>query len=124
MPKTFEEVMRDTSKLLCGAKIRLPIAAWIRSQPVGTSFYQRQVASGIGASRQYMGRELDILCQLEMIQRLDRSEGDRRTFYLAIPSHPLWSVIDAVVVACTQITEPGSVTAIPPERVWPIGDSD
>ena len=87
--------LEELSTLWCGNHTRLPVMVWIRSQPSGTSFYQTELAEGVGVEHQYMGRELKVLCELEMLRALPPERGDRRKFYIANEDHPLWAIVDA-----------------------------
>ena len=51
MDDALQDVIRDVSKTLCGARLRLPVAIWIRTQPQGSVFYQRQIAKAIETDR-------------------------------------------------------------------------
>jgi len=97
----------EVSQHLFGRGMRLPIAAWIRSQPGGAAFYQRELAHGAGVDEQYVRRELDSLCALGMVVRERRAQGEVRQYYNADRDHPLWSIIDIAVVAVER-TEPAS----------------
>lgn len=116
MAETPDDVLRTVSKTLCGAQLRLPVAAWIRTQPEGSAFYQRQIAQGIGTDARYLGREMQILEQLGMIKPQPPSQArDVRRFYQADHSHPLWELVDTALVACTRLASragEGSVRGI------------
>ena len=109
MDGIVDDVIRTVSKTLCGAQLRLPVAAWIRTQPEGTSFYQRQISEAIRTDSRYIRREIHILEELGMINPQPSSnQREVRRFYQADPSHPLWAIIDATLTACTQIAEGSS----------------
>ena len=105
MDDNTQKVIRDVSKALCGAQLRLPVAVWIRTQPEGTVFYQRQIAKGIGTDARYLPREMQILEQLGMITPQPPRARDVRRFYQADHTHPLWTLIDTALTACTQIAQ-------------------
>ena len=104
MDDRLREVIRDVSKALCGARLRLPVAIWIRAQPEGTLFYQRQIAQGIGTDARYLRREMQVLEQLGMIKPQPPSHArDVRRFYQADHSHPLWELVDTALAVCTRL---------------------
>ena len=103
MDDNTQQVIRNVSRTLCGARLRLPVAIWIRTQPEGTVFYQRQIANGIGTDARYLPREMQILEQLGMITPQPPRAGDVRRFYRADHTHPLWELIDTALGACTRL---------------------
>lgn len=104
MDDSLQEVIRKVSKTLCGARLRLPVAIWIRTQPEGSVFYQRQIAEGIGADARYLRREIQILEELGMIKPHPPAHSrEIRRFYQADHTHPLWALIDTTLTACTQL---------------------
>ena len=104
MDDRLQEVIRDVSKTLCGARLRLPVAIWIRTQPEGSAFYQRQIAKGIGTDARYLGREMQVLEQFGMIKPQPPTRAsDVRRFYQADHTHPLWELIDTALIACTRL---------------------
>ena len=104
MDDNTQQVIRDVSKTLCGARLRLPVAIWIRTQPQDSVFYQRQIAKGIGTDARYLPREMQILEQLGMITpQPPTGARDVRRFYQADHTHPLWEPIDTALTACSQI---------------------
>ena len=108
MDDNLQVVIRDVSKALCGARLRLPVAIWIRTQPEGTVFYQRQIAKGIGTDARYLGREMQVLEQLGMIEsRPPARARDVRRFYQADHTHPLWELIDAALAVCGRLAREG-----------------
>ena len=107
MDDNTQQVIRDVSRTLCGAQLRLPVAIWIRTQPEGTVFYQRQIANGIGTDARYLPREMQILEQLGMITPQPPRARDVRRFYQANPTHPLWELIDAALTACSRLAQQG-----------------
>ena len=103
MTGTVDDTIRTVSKMLCGAQLRLPVAIWIRSQPRGTGFYQRQIAQALQTDSRYLRREFHILHQLGMLTpQPSRDNSDVRRFYQANHTHPLWAIIDTAAAACTQ----------------------
>lgn len=112
MPGVDAYPLDEVSALLFGRSIRLPVAAWIRSLPEGAAFYQREVAEAIGTQAQYMRRELDILCDLGMVIREPRANGELRQFYVAERSNPLWSIIDAAVIASGSHAAPTGLRSV------------
>ena len=112
MDDNLQEAIRDVSKTLCGARLRLPVAIWIRTQPDGSVFYQRQIAKGIGTDARYLGREMQVLEQLGMIEsRPPARARDVRRFYRADHAHPLWELVDTALVACTRLATRGGERA-------------
>lgn len=106
MDDNTQKVIRDVSKTLCGARLRLPVAIWIRTQTPNSVFYQRQIAEGIGTDARYLRREMQILEQLGMITPQPPTRArDVRRFYQADHTHPLWTLIDTALTACTQIAQ-------------------
>ena len=78
------------------------MAIWIRTQPDGGVFYQRQIAQGIGTDTRYLGREMQVLEQLGMIKPQPPARArDVRRFYQADHTH--WELIDTALVACTRL---------------------
>ncbi|MCY4368409.1 MAG: hypothetical protein OXF41_03085 [bacterium] len=106
MDDTTQEVIRNVSKTLCGARHRLSVAIWIRTQPQDSRFYQRQIAEGIGTDARYVRREMRILQQLGMITPQPPTRDVRR-FYQADHTHPLWTIIDATLTACAELDRQG-----------------
>ena len=108
MADNTQQVIRDVSKTLCGAQLRLPVAIWIRTQPQDSPFYQRQIAEGIGTDARYLRREMQILEQLGMITPQPPTRArDVRRFYQADHTHPLWAIIDTTLTACTELDRMG-----------------
>ena len=108
MDDALQAIIRDVSKTLCGARLRLPVAIWIRTQPQGSVFYQRQIAKAIGTDARYLGREMQVLQQLGMIKSQPSPRvRDVRRFYKADHSHPLWALIDTALAVCTQLARAG-----------------
>ena len=103
MDDNTQEVIRNVSKTLCGARQRLSVAIWIRTQPQDSSFYQRQIAEGIGTDARYVRREMRILQQLGMITPQPPRGRDVRRFYQADHTHPLWAIIDTTLTACAEL---------------------
>ena len=97
-------VLAPVSKVLCGARHRLPVAVWIHGLADGTAFWAARVAKGVGVASRYVGTELDRLEQLGMIHRQtpDRP-GDIRRLYVTVPAHPLWAVVEAVEQAAGRL---------------------
>lgn len=89
--------LEGVSGLLFGRGLRLPLAAWIWSQTDHTPFYQQQAADGIGSKAQYMRREFELLCELEMIAPVPKGPGEIRQLYVADPDQPLWSIVETAV---------------------------
>ncbi len=103
MDDNTQEVIRNVSKTLCGARFRLSAAIWIRTQPQDSRFYQRQIAEGIGTDARYVRREMRILQQLGMITPQPPCGRDVRRFYQADHTHPLWTIIDSALTACAEL---------------------
>ena len=104
-------VLAAVSKVLCGARYRLPVAVWIHGLADGTAFWAARVAKGVGVASRYVGTELDRLEQLGMIRRQapDRP-GDVRRLYVTVPAHPLWAVVEAVEQAAGRLAESEGAT--------------
>ena len=109
MDDSLQQVIRNVSKTLCGARLRLPVAIWIRTHHRDSVFFQRQIAEGIGVDARYLRREMQVLEQLGMItpQPPARARETRR-FYQADHTHPLWALIDTTLDACTQLARTSS----------------
>ena len=106
MDDNTQQVIRNVSKTLCGARLRLPVAIWIRTQPQDSVFYQRQIAKGIGTDARYLPREMQILEGLGMITPQPPRARDVRRFYQADHTHPLWTIIDTALAACSRLAQP------------------
>ncbi len=99
------EALETFSKILTGSVYRLPLAAWIRHRDPDEPFFQREASDAVGAERQYMRRELDVLARLGLIEPLDRPPGEIRQFFVAAPDHPGWTAIDGAVIAARRLAE-------------------
>ena len=109
MDDSLQQVIRNVSKTLCGARLRLPVAIWIRTQPRDSVFYQRQIAKGIGTDARYLRREMQVLEQLGMITPQPPAHSrETRRFYQADHTHPLWALIDTTLTACTHLARTSS----------------
>ena len=109
MAETLNDVLRTVSKTLCGAQLRLPVAAWIRTHPQGTSFYQRQISEALGTDARYLRREIAVLTELGMIKPQPRPHPrEVRRFYQADHTHPLWAIIDTTITACDLLSTSAS----------------
>ena len=114
MDDSLQQVIRNVSKTLCGARLRLPVAIWIRTHHPDSVFFQRQIAEGIGTDARYLRREMQVLQQLGMIKSQPSPRvRDVRRFYQADHTHPLWALIDTTLDACTQIAAPHQKPASP-----------
>ena len=99
------------SKVLCGARHRLPVAVWIHGLADETTFWAARVAKGVGVASRYVGTELDRLEQLGMIRRQTPDlPSDIRRLYVAVPAHPLWAVVEAVEQAAGRLAEQRGAT--------------
>ena len=80
-------------------------SVWIRTQPQGTSFYQRQISEAIGTDARYIRREIHILAELGMINPQPApNQREVRRFYQADHTHQLWGIIDATITACDRLS--------------------
>ena len=105
MDDSLRDVIHSVSKTLCGARLRLSVAIWIRGQPQGAVFYQRQIAEGIGTDASYVRRETQILQQLGMITpRPPARSRDVRRFYQADQqAHDEWTAANREVARLDRI---------------------
>jgi len=95
----------ELGEVLFGRSLRLAVAAWIRTNE-SEMFFQAEVAKGVDYAQSGVSQELDRLGALGMLQKVPRSPGDRRQYYLRTSS-PLWSIIDAAL----EVVDERSFTA-------------
>ena len=108
MDDSLRDVIHTVSKTLCGARLRLTVANLDPDPARGAVFYQRQIAEGIGTDARYLPREMQILEQLGMITPQPPAHSrDVRRFYQADHTHPLWTIIDTTLTACTELDRMG-----------------
>ncbi len=101
--KNPEDALAGFSKLWWGNALRLRAAAWIREQPAGSFFYQRQMARELATEAAYVRRELELLVAAGAIDPQPQAVGERRLFYTADLEHPIWPVVDAAVLCANEI---------------------
>ncbi len=107
-PEAEVEALETFSKILTGSVYRLPLAAWIRNRDPDEPFFQREASDAVGAERQYMRRELDVLARLGLIEPLDKPPGEIRQFFASASEHPGWAAIDGAVIAARDMAGNGN----------------
>jgi len=85
----------ELGDVLFGRGLRLAVAAWIRNSE-SELFFQSEVAKGVEYVQSAVSQELNRLIALGMVQKVPRSRGDRRQYYLRTNSQ-LWNIIDAAL---------------------------
>ncbi len=98
-----DDALAGFSKLWWGNALRLRAAAWIRAQPKGSQFYQRQIARELATEAAYVRRELELLVAAGAIEPQPQASGERRLFYTADLQHPIWPVVDAAVLCAKEL---------------------
>lgn len=92
----------DFGELLFGRPLRLRTLLWVsRHVPDDNEFGQAQVATGLGYRTDYVGDELDRMCELGLIKRLrPRTRRAPKRFRKA-PT-PLWAALESLFLAMEE----------------------